>query len=91
MDFNEHLKVPQPFNQFTPTQLWVVARTNFAVSVAQTPTAQALILQVIRPCAELVGVCLCETNIEQLVLLVIFQCCLLYRMDLIHHLESVKG
>ena len=51
----------RPFNQSTPSQFCVVARTNFAVSVAQTLTVRALILQAIRPCAS-VWVWLRETN-----------------------------
>ena len=43
------------------SQFCVVARTNFAVSVAQTLTARALILQAIKPCAS-VWVWLRETN-----------------------------
>ena len=40
---------------------WVETWTNFAVSVAQTPTIRALILQAIRPCSS-VRVWLCETT-----------------------------
>ena len=54
----------RPFNQSTPSQFCVVARTNFAVSVAQTLTVRALILQAIRPCAS-VWVWLRETNYKQ--------------------------
>ena len=43
--YRKTFKVLCTFQLLSPTQLWMEAWTNFAVLVAQTLTAQALILQ----------------------------------------------